>query len=329
MPRATGQQKTRTAARPWRRFACAAGAIACVVAVLGLVQADEPSGPPRFERDVWPILSLHCTSCHAGAKPKGELDLTSVTALLRGGESGPAVDQSAPDASPLVEKIASGEMPPADRRKLSAEEVAILRAWIRVRACRPIIPMRLPRRSPAVVRGIGEFWSFRPLARPAFRCLATSPRRGRRSTPFSLARLELEGLAFSPDADPNDARAARLSRLAGLAAVARGGRCLPAADAEPAAFERLVDRLLASPHFGERWGRHWLDVAGYVDTVGFDTDATNIILSEGKWRYRDYVIRAVQRRQALRPVHHRAARRRRAVSTGGTPSTSRPRCARP
>src|SRR5205823_13855852 len=64
------------------------------------------------------------------------------------------------------------------------------------------------------------------------------------------------------------------------------------ADDRRGAFGRLVDRLLASPHFGERWGRHWLDVAGCVDTVGFDTDATNIILSEGKWRYRDYVIRA-------------------------------------
>src|SRR5204863_1869037 len=64
------------------------------------------------------------------------------------------------------------------------------------------------------------------------------------------------------------------------------------ADQSPDAFEGLVDRLLASPRFGERWGRHWLDVAGYVDTIGFDTDATNILLSEGKWKYRDYVIRA-------------------------------------
>ncbi len=108
---------------------------------------------------------------------------------------------------------------------------------------------------------------------------------------FLLKKMEPMGLSFSPDAD-----AATLVRRAYLDLLG-----LPPSpdevdaftkDDRPDAFDRLVDRLLASPHFGERWGRHWLDVAGYVDTVGFDTDATNIITSEGKWLYRDYVIHA-------------------------------------
>ena len=108
---------------------------------------------------------------------------------------------------------------------------------------------------------------------------------------FLLAKLEAKGLSFSPDAD----RATLLRRayldLIGLPPrPKRSTRFWPTT--RPDAYERLVDRLLASPHYGERWGRHWLDVAGYVDTVGFDVDATLIITSEGKWRYRDYVIRA-------------------------------------
>ncbi len=100
-----------------------------------------------------------------------------------------------------------------------------------------------------------------------------------------------KGLGFAADADDDTlARRAYLDLLGLPPSLEEVDAFL--ADGRPDAFDRLVDRLLASPHHGERWGRHWLDVAGYVDTVGFDTDATNIILSEGKWRYRDYVIRA-------------------------------------
>ena len=106
-----------------------------------------------------------------------------------------------------------------------------------------------------------------------------------------LARLEQKGLSFSTDAG----RATLARRLClDLTGIPPCPELIDAfeSDKRPGAYERLVDRLLASPQFGERWGRHWLDVAGYVDTVGFDTDATNIITSEGKWRYRDYVIAA-------------------------------------
>ena len=134
------------------------------------------------------------------------------------------------------------------------------------------------------------FWSFRPLAevQPP---RVTDPRSRTPIDAFLLERLAAKGLAFSPDAAAETLlRRAHLDLL-GLP-PASGEVDAFVAERRDDAFERLVDRLLASPHFGERWGRHWLDVAGYVDTVGFDTDATLIILSEGKWRYRDYVIAA-------------------------------------
>jgi hypothetical protein len=136
-----------------------------------------------------------------------------------------------------------------------------------------------------------QFWSFRPLARPVVPNVAGVARVRTPIDAFVLARLEAKGLTYSSDAD----RATLIRRayldLLGLPPPPEEVDAF-LADDRPDAYERLVERLLTSPHFGERWGRHWLDVAGYVDTVGFDTDATLVILSEGKWRYRDYVIRA-------------------------------------
>ena len=136
-----------------------------------------------------------------------------------------------------------------------------------------------------------EHWAFRRLIRPA---VPRNQHADRARTPvdtFLLAKLAEKGLRFSPDAD----RATLLRRafldLTGLPPTPHETDAF-LADTRPDAYERLLDRLLASPRFGERWGRHWLDVVGYADTVGFDIDATLIIQAEGKWKYRDYVIAA-------------------------------------
>jgi hypothetical protein len=136
-----------------------------------------------------------------------------------------------------------------------------------------------------------QHWSFQPLARPAIDQQLHSRARTAVDA-FLLQRLQSKGLNFSPDADVSTL--VRRTHL-DLLGIPPAPEVLEAFDADqsPDAYERLVDRLLASPRFGEKWGRHWLDVAGYVDTIGFDTDATNILLSEGKWKYRDYVIRSL------------------------------------
>jgi hypothetical protein len=255
----------------------------------GCAAAAEPA-TPQFERDVWPILATRCTMCHGAQAPKGGLDLRSVSAILRGGDSGPAAVKSDLEHSLLIDKIDSGEMPPPGERKLSAEDKATLREWI-ARGMPAANPDAIPAPVSSVRDADRQFWSFRPLGPVVVPHVSSVSAR----TPvdaFLAARLEVQGLSFSPEAD----RATLLRRLyldlLGLPPTPEELDAFIADDA-PDAYEREVDRLLASPHFGERWGRHWLDVAGYVDTVGFDVDATLIITSEGKWRYRDWVIRAI------------------------------------
>jgi len=211
--------------------------------------------------------------------------------MLRGGKSGPALDQTDPGSSLLLERIKSGEMPPGKARKLSAREIAAVRSWI-MNGARADDPAAVPPPIEPVGSEHRQFWSFRPLDRP--HVPEVSHRKSVR-TPidsFLLARLESRGLGFSREADPVTLVRRVYLDLIGLPPAPEQADAY-LADTSAGAFERLIDRLLASPHFGERWGRHWLDVAGYVDTVGFDTDATNIILAEGKWLYRDYVIRAL------------------------------------
>lgn len=137
-----------------------------------------------------------------------------------------------------------------------------------------------------------EFWSFRKIARPTVPNVAAAARVRSPADAFILAPLEARRLSLSPDADrPTLLRRVWLDLVGVPPSPAAAAEFL--VDESPQAYERLVDRLLASQQFGERWGRHWLDVAGYVDTVGFDVDVDNVIMSEGKWRYRDYVIRAL------------------------------------
>jgi hypothetical protein len=149
--------------------------------------------------------------------------------------------------------------------------------------------------STAVAAGKGSrHWAFEPLRRPEVPTPAGPAITRTAIDAFLLARLQARGLTFSPEAGRETLLRRAYLDLWGLPpGPAEVDAFL--ADRRPDAWERLVDRLLASPHFGERWGRHWLDVVGYADTVGFDTDANTIILSEGKWRYRDYVIDAFNR----------------------------------
>jgi hypothetical protein len=261
----------------------------CVLRSSAAAGADPERGL-RFERDVWPIVAANCAGCHGADRPKAGLDLRSVEMMFRGGKSGPALDRTDPGSSLLLERIVRGEMPPGKARKLSPSEIDSIRSWILSGAAAensaalppPIISDREPDR---------QFWSFRPLRRPrvpevSHRSLVRTP-----IDSFVLARLESRGLGFSSEADAVTLVRRAYLDLLGLPPSPEQFDAF-VADGRAGAFDRLIDRLLASPHFGERWGRHWLDVAGYVDTVGFDTDATNIILSEGKWLYRDYVIRA-------------------------------------
>ena len=261
-------------------------AIGVVVATSGsnLVAAE----PVTFEKHVRPILKAHCFLCHGEAGvTKGKLDLRLRRWLVRGGESGAAIDPGEPSGSYLLDRISSGEMPPGDK-KLSVAEIDVVRRWIAAGAT-------TARPEPETIQGNEYFseedrsyWAFQPVKRPQV------PRAGNLQqvhTPidaFLLKRLEEKGLAMSPLADPAVLIRRLTFDLTGLPPTPEAVR-LFVEDRRAGAWGRAVQRLLASPRYGERWGRHWLDAAGYADSEGYSDDDR---IRPSAFRFRDYVIRS-------------------------------------
>ena len=258
--------------------------IVFVAASWAAVAAELPLAAPRpvdFARDVQPLFARHCYSCHGPEKQKGQLRLDRKADALKGGDShAPDIIPGQSAESPLIRFVAGLDkdllMPPKGER-LSTEQVSLLRAWIDQGAKWP-------------EDGSGtsaKHWAWQPVR-------AVSGQRSAVGHPidaFLTAKLAEKGLAFS---SPADART--LIRRLYFTTIG-----LPPTPEEVAAFERefqignrqsaigkLVDRLLASPHFGERWGRHWLDVVRFAESNGYETNGTR----KNAWPYRDWVIRA-------------------------------------
>jgi hypothetical protein len=257
------------AAAPWLLCAAAAGA--------------EADARPSLDRDVAPILKAHCIKCHGPNKPKGKLNLASPRAMARGGASGPAVVPGKPDDSALWDQVSSGEMPPEPEEPLSADEKDVLRRWIE-RGAAGLPDAALAARMPPGA----DHWAFAPPSHPR----PPDVRDGRRVRGpvdrFIQSALESRGLTLGPDAD----RATLIRRLSfDLTGLPPSPAEIAAFvdDPDPDAYERLVDRLLASPHHGERWGKHWLDASGYADSNGYFSADSDRPLA---YRYRDYVIRS-------------------------------------
>jgi len=268
---------------------------------------DTPIGAPaeeaaqqraRFEKNVAPLLKARCVACHGATKPAAGLDLSTSAGVLKGSINGPVIVEGFSDRSVLIRRIGNKTMPPPNAGKPLAEaEAHLIKEWIDRgnfsehvsvdSAERPFSPLEAPQ----VTVEQKQWWAFRkPVA-------AVPPKvkaKARVRTPidsFVLAKLEGKGLAFSPDApDAKLMRRAYLD-LTGLPPTPEEIRQFTE-DRAPGAYERLIDRLLDSPRYGERWGRLWLDAAGYVDTTGKDFDPRKAEYAEGMWRYRDYVIRA-------------------------------------
>jgi len=247
------------------------------LALTGLVAVA--SAAVDFTREVRPILEAHCLKCHGPEKQKGGYRLDASQVALHGGEShAPNIVPGRPEKSPLLRFIAGAEpemrMPPKGAL-LTATEQATLRAWIAEGAVWPAA-------GDVAVADQRDWWAWRPLRRPE------APAEGSAAIDHLVrAKLAAQGLKPSPMAG-----AATLIRrvtldLTGLPPTPEEVAAF-VADPSPSAYERLVDRLLASPRHGERWARHWLDVAHYGDTHGYDKDKPR----DHAWAYRDYVIRA-------------------------------------
>ena len=251
-----------------------------------LAPTAPPTLPPPAERkvdfvtEVRPLFARHCYACHGPAKQRSGFRLDVKADALKGGDSGPAILPGKSADSPLVKFVAGVEepaMPPAGPR-LTAQEVGVLRAWIDQGADWPAAA-DTPRQNPL------DWWSFRPLSRPA---VPAVPGAWNPVDAFVRAKLREKGLEPSPEADRRTLVRRLTFDLTGLPPTPDE---IDACVRDPAldAYERLVDRLLASPAYGERWARHWLDVVHYGDTHGYDKDQPR----PNAWPYRDYVIRAL------------------------------------
>ncbi len=258
-----------------------------LVPLVSLADSDLPPAAQRtvdFANDIQPIFTQRCIACHGAEKRRGGLRLDRASDAQVGGDTGPAFIPGRSDESLLIEKVAGldpvGIMPPKGD-PLDDAQIGLLRAWIDQGADWPVDPVEAGTKS-------GEtHWAFRPVKRPAL------PEVQNRSWPrnpidrFVLAKFEREGLNPSPEADRFTLVRRLYLDLIGLPPSIDEVESF-LADDRPDAYERLVERLLASPHYGELWGRRWLDAARYADTNGYEKDRPRSI-----WPYRDWVIRAL------------------------------------
>ncbi len=232
-----------------------------------------------FQRDVRPILAEHCLQCHGPDHAEAKVRLSSREDVLGKGESGLAIlTPNHPEQSELIRRITAADpterMPPEGKKPLTAAQIATLKAWI------------------AEGAEWSGHWAFQPIAKPALPSLKESEGVRKDIDRFVRAALEAKGWKPSPEAD----RTTLIKRLSydllGLPPTIEEVDAF-LADRSPTAYEDLVDRLLASPHFGERWGRHWLDLAHYADSDGYEKDRTR----PDAFHYRDWVIQSINRDQ--------------------------------
>ena len=234
-----------------------------------------------FEADVRPILKAHCFHCHGeDGTAKGGLDVRLRKLLLKGGKHGPAIAPGEGEKSLLFEKVRDGEMP-KEQAKLPAEQIDILLQWIEqgAKTARP----EPDNPDDWITEEERSFWAFRPIQNPLVPGGAANP-----IDAFLLRRLKAKRLGFSTEAGKRTLIRRATFDLIGLPPTPAEIEAF-LTDETPRAYDRLIERLLASPRYGERWGRHWLDVAGYADSEGYtESDAER----GWAWRYRDYVVRA-------------------------------------
>ena len=258
-----------------------------LVAVSAISSADSRE---QFESKVRPLLAKNCFACHRQSA-MGGLRLDSRAAILKGGNNGPALTPGKPDDSLLMKVVDQThdrlKMPPSG--KLSAEDIEIIREWIASGAYWPEeAPTQVAAKSSEYVITPEQkaFWSFRPVKRPEVprvKAAVANP-----IDAFILARLEAEGLKPAPRADKRTLIRRATIDLTGLPPTPEEVEAFQK-DESPDAFAKVVDRLLASPRYGERWARYWLDVARYADDSFLSTEDKPY---PNSWRYRNWVIHA-------------------------------------
>jgi len=275
--------------------------IVALLPIRVLAGGPDRTSSEKLAREASTLLANRCVSCHGPEQKKGGLDLSRRATALKGGKSGIVIVPGSPDESVLVDKIAEGEMPP--KGALAPEQVRAVRAWIEAGAPYANEPI-------AVRRAGADWWSLLPIRQvspPVWHDPSAHRESGHRKPPraaapadwiktpidaFILAGLGASGLFPAPPADPATLIRRVTFDLIGLPPKPEDVAAFATAvNTDPRAYEELVDKLLASPQYGERWGRHWLDVVRFGESQGYETNLPRA----AAWPYRDYVIRAFNR----------------------------------
>ena len=267
-----------------------------LVFLIGMTAASAQPATDHFEKKVRPLLIEKCISCHGPEKQKGGLRLDSRAGLLTGGDRGAAVVPSKPGESLLMHTLAhDGEVKMPPKNKLSATEIAAVREWVQAgapwpnsettQAKAPPISKAAPREFTPEER---KYWAFQPVTRPIAPAVRDAEGSVRNDIDrFLLAKLQEKGLSFAAPADKRTLIRRVTFDLTGLPPTPAEIEAF-VKDSSPKAYENLVERLLASPGYGEKWGRRWLDIARYADSNGMDENLAYI----NAWRYRDWVIKS-------------------------------------
>jgi hypothetical protein len=271
--------------------------VVAFAALPGVVHAQTPKDEAArfFESKIRPTLAENCYRCHGDKKQKGHLRVDSRSALLTGGELGPAIEPGSPEKSLLVKAIGQGDpdlkMPPTG--KLAAEQIADLTRWVKMGAPWPgddktPAPKTAARSADKEITAKDrEHWAFKPIRRPEVPAVKNAAWVVNPIDAFILAKLEAKGLTPNSPADRVHLLRRVTYDLTGLPPTPQEVDAF-LADSSPNAYQALVDRLLKSPRYGEKWARHWLDLVRYAETNSYERDNPK----PNVWRYRDYVIRS-------------------------------------
>jgi hypothetical protein len=250
--------------------------------------------PDVTQHEIIPIMLLRCTVCHGLRKQEGGLDLRTKGSMLKGGKSGPALLLGKPAESLAYKRIMAEECPPRRRvveasvKPMESNEVALLKKWIELGAPEVADQPDAPGigGDPLISDADRQFWAFRTPKKTALP--PVSERSRNPIDAFIVEKLQARGLHLAPPADRGMLMRRACFDLTGLAPEPEQVEAF-LSDQDPLAYEKLLDRLLSSPRYGERWGRHWLDLAGYADSEGKREQDQ---LRPDAYRYRDYVIRS-------------------------------------
>jgi mono/diheme cytochrome c family protein len=285
-----------------QRIKPAALSVACVVLLVAAARAavapdhakQMAAGLELFKGGVAALLKEHCLECHGGGKTKGDFDLATREGLLRGGADGIAVVAGNAKDSKLLKLLRHEAEPhmPSKKPRLPDDVIEHIAKWIEAGApyAEPLVAnARVVKDRSAITEQDRAFWSFQPLKRVSPPSLAPRPSSSITAIDqFILARQHAKGITMNPPANRRVLIRRAYFDLIGLPPTPEEVEAF-VADKDPKAYEKLVDRLLASPHYGERWGRHWLDLARFGESHGYEQDYDRPFA----YHYRDFVIRAL------------------------------------